>query len=67
MAEKKPGNDQLVADRRDFLKFASLGAVAGGATAIAGSASAKESDQNIGGKGYQETEHVRTYYDLTKF
>lgn len=67
MAKRKHSDEKLVADRRDFLKFASLGAVASGATAIAGTASADEADKNVSGKGYQETQHVQTYYELTKF
>jgi hypothetical protein len=54
--------------RRDLLKIAGLGSVAG-AAAIATTAgkakAAAETDSK--GSGYRETEHVRTYYDLAKF
>lgn len=54
--------------RRDLLKLAGLGGVAG-AAAIAGSGGTAEAALDSGRKttGYRETEHVRTYYDLAKF
>ena len=54
--------------RRDLLKFAGLGGVAG-AAAIATSAGKAEaaSIKDVKSSGYRETEHVRTYYDLAKF
>jgi hypothetical protein len=54
--------------RRDLLKFAGLGSVAG-AAAIAKSAGKAEAAVEVDAKssGYRETEHVRTYYDLAKF
>lgn len=55
--------------RRTFLKRAAL---TGGAAAVAAAAlpkGAKAAEVSVGpkGKGYQETQHVRTYYDLAKF
>ena len=55
-----------VANRRDFLKLASLGTVMTGATIVAGSAQASEIEE-LQGAGYRETAHVKTYYDLAKF
>jgi len=54
--------------RRDLLKLAGLGSVAG-AAAIAKSAGKAEAAAEVDAKssGYRETEHVRTYYDLAKF
>ena len=54
--------------RRDFLKAAGVGGVAGAAVVAtgAGKAEAVEVDPKAG-KGYRETGHVRTYYDLAKF
>ena len=54
--------------RRDLLKIAGLGSVAG-AAAIATAAGKAEAAAvtNSKGAGYRETEHVRTYYDLAKF
>jgi hypothetical protein len=54
--------------RRDLLKFAGLGGVAGAAalTATAGNNEAAAAEDVKSG-GYRETQHVRTYYDLAKF
>lgn len=55
--------------RRDFLKRAGLttGVAAGAAVAMsAGSAKAATPDQAPKGD-YQETDHVRKYYELAKF
>jgi len=54
--------------RRDLLKLAGLGGVAG-AAAVAASGRTAEAAVETGGKasGYRETEHVRKYYDLAKF
>ena len=54
--------------RRDLLKIAGLGGVAG-AAAVATSAGKAEAAAKLDTKssGYRETEHVRTYYDLAKF
>lgn len=58
--------EQRVA-RRDLLKFAGLGGVAGAAalTATAGKKEAAAAEDVR--SGYRETKHVRTYYDLAKF
>ncbi len=54
--------------RRDLLKIAGLGGVAG-AAAIATPAGKAEAApvEDVKSSGYRETEHVRTYYDLAKF
>ena len=61
--------DAKTAARRQFLKLASLGAVAGTVAAAAGDrpskAAATESEPE--GKGYRETAHVRKVYDLARF
>ena len=55
--------------RRKFLKTAGLGV---GAVAVAGTvlspkpAKAKTADMNKSGAGYQESEHVKTYYNLAR-
>lgn len=60
--EKRPDES-----RRDFLKLASLGTVVGGATLAAGGpANAEVADETKSG-GYQETSHVKTYYELARF
>lgn len=66
MAEKKPSAP--VEDRRSFLKLAGLGAVTTGAVMASGCTSyAEGATVKAPGKGYQETDHVKTYYDLTRF
>jgi len=55
--------------RRDLLKLAGLGGVAGAAAIAASGGTAKAAVKTGSGKGsgYRETEHVRKYYDLAKF
>ncbi len=55
--------------RRDFLRTAGIGAVAGIGAALVGGASAAEADAPVPSvKGrYQETDHVRRVYDLSRF
>lgn len=64
---KTESTKQRVA-RRDLLKVAGLGGVAG-AAALATKVGKAEaaSAEDVKGSGYRETEHVRTYYDLAKF
>jgi hypothetical protein len=61
-------SDKAKAGRRDFLKLASLGAVAGGVAMAAGQTSA-EADEAVSdtSAGYRETEHVKKYYELARF
>ena len=54
--------------RRDFLKQAGLVfGTAGAAAVMAKTTEAEAADVKTAGGGYQETEHVRTYYELAKF
>lgn len=53
-------------DRRDFLKLAGLGTLAGGATVVAGSAQATEA-VDTSGRGYRETDHVKKAYETARF
>ena len=55
--------------RRDFLKAASLTGGAAGVAAVAlTSKSAKAAVPESGDKsGYQETDHVKKYYELARF
>ena len=56
------------ANRRDFLKLAGLGTVAGGAALVSGVKPAEAAGLRAdGSQGYRETEHVKTYYKLAKF
>ena len=65
---RKPDNKKARegTDRRDFLKLAGLGSVAGGAALVAGK-DAAAADVDTSGRGYRETDHVRKYYELAKF
>ena len=55
--------------RRDFLRAAGVTGAAAGAAAVALSGKNVEAAVSKDGKsaGYQETEHVRTYYELARF
>lgn len=56
-------------DRRGFLKFSGLGAVAAGAVAVGSTtteaAAAPAAEPT--GSGYRETAHVKTVYSLARF
>jgi nitrous oxide reductase len=55
-------------DRRRFLGTAGLALGAAGATAAGTPASAAVVEPRTDGQGgYQETEHVQTYYDTARF
>lgn len=64
---ERPKKDK--ADRRDFLKMASLGTIAAGATVLSSGnklqAAEPETDQSK--TGYQETEHVKAFYKSARF
>jgi hypothetical protein len=57
------------ADRRDFLKMASLGTIAAGTAVLSSSdklqAAVPDTDENK--TGYQETEHVKAFYKSARF
>lgn len=53
--------------RRDFLKLAGLGTLAGGAAIATTGNTAEAAETGVEGAGYQETDHVRTYYKLARF
>ncbi len=56
------------AKRRDFLKFASVGAASGAAAAALGtSAPAEAAVPSETAAGYRETAHVKQAYDLARF
>ncbi len=66
MAEK---TERKAAGRREFLKLASLGTVVGGAGLLLQDAPAEaaEAKSAKAGKGYQETPHVKAFYDSARF
>jgi hypothetical protein len=54
--------------RREFFKTAGLGAAAGVAAGLVSEpAPAKAAETQNQGQGYRETEHVKRYYELSKF
>lgn len=57
------------AQRRDFLKLAGLGTLAGAAAAAGGTPGKAEAAtaKTSTGAGYRETEHVKTAYKLSRF
>ena len=62
-------HDGRAAPRRQFLKLASLGAVAGTVAAAAGASSetAVAAAPEPEGKGYRETAHVKRVYEVARF
>ncbi|MDA1100586.1 MAG: formate dehydrogenase [Proteobacteria bacterium] len=55
-------------ERRRFFKLVGLGALAGAAAAAApGAVSAATAEPDAKSLGYQETAHVKTYYELARF
>ena len=57
-------------DRRRFFTKAGLGVGAAGAVAIgltSGTAKAAKSDPGLRKGGYRETDHVRRFYELSRF
>jgi hypothetical protein len=66
--------NQLNRTRRDFMTTAKsvgiLGAIAmliGKGTSVAPSAVTPELADDVSDSGYRETEHIRKYYDSTRF
>ena len=53
--------------RRDFLKTAGLATGAAAAAAVTTSKADAKSVDEPKSSGYQETDHVRTYYELARF
>jgi len=55
--------------RRDFLKAAGFGGVAGAAAAVTGLSTAEAATLDEGARdgAYRETAHVRKYYELARF
>lgn len=55
-------------DRRDFLKGAGVAGVAGvAATALSGGKAEAAVSESAPQSGYQESEHVMKYYELSRF
>ncbi len=69
MSGKSPDRDSEGLGRRDFLRTAGLGAVAGvGAVAIGAGDEAEAASPSATAKSrYRETDHVRQVYDLSRF
>jgi nitrous oxide reductase len=66
----KQQDKPVSANRRDFLRVASVGAVAGAAMAVAGGGEAEAAavaEVTDGKAGYRETPHVKTFYKLARY
>lgn len=65
MSKKK---DEINTARRDFFKKAGFGAGAAAIAVTASKAGAVEAGSSPAkGSGYTETDHVRKYYELSRF
>ena len=65
MQEKR---QSAVTDRRNFLRLAGIGTVAGGVALVAGKEPVKAETAATPKKGlYRESDHVKTYYQLARF
>ncbi len=53
--------------RRDFLKLASIGAVAAGVAGVTGREVVAEPDTGTRHSGYRLTHHVKKVYELARF
>ena len=67
MEQKQKPDTPVKQGRREFLTLAGVAAAGTGLLAGTGSATAAEEQPAGKGQGYQETTHVRTYYELAKF
>ncbi len=63
----KQEKGQVTADRRSFLKLAGAGAVVSGAAAVGSGTAQAETPQDTNQGRYQETDHVRRVYELSRF
>ena len=63
---EKKNSQEVVADRRGFLKGSAVSVAAAGVAVVGKSAVANEVDVTSGA-GYRETEHVKTYYETARF
>ncbi len=63
------GSEKKTLPRREFLKAAGATGAAAGVAAVTLSGTGAEAAVSDAGKttGYQETDHVKTYYDLARF
>jgi anaerobic selenocysteine-containing dehydrogenase len=66
--QRKPGKSKT-AQRRDFLKLAGLGTLAGAAAATGGAPRKAEAAtaKPATSAGYRETEHVKKAYERSRF
>lgn len=63
----KREKEQVTSDRRSFLKLAGAGAVLSGAAVAAGGTAQASTPVDTSEGRYQETEHVRKVYELSRF
>ena len=68
MNGRHPDQERDGLARRDFLRTAGLGAVAGvGAVALGGGDAEADAPSDTAKGRYRETDHVRQVYDLSRF
>ena len=65
-AMAKHAQEETGTNRRGFLKLASLGSVATGASLVIGD-DAQAAPAATNTDGYRESEHVKTYYESARF
>ena len=64
----KNRKEESRSERRDFLKMAGVGAVAGSVMAVTAAAKdAEAATPQDSGDGYRESEHVKQVYALSRF
>ena len=64
---EKKNSQEVVADRRGFLKGSAVSVVAAGVAVVAGKSAVADEVDVTSGAGYRETEHVKTYYETARF
>jgi|TARA_B100001758_G_scaffold240958_1_gene247186 hypothetical protein len=64
---EKKNSQEVVADRRGFLKGSAVSVAAAGVAVVAGKSAVANEVDVTSGAGYRETEHVKTYYETARF
>lgn len=59
--------EKEVEDRRNFLKMASIGTLAGAAASLSGQSAQASEEAEIQESGYRESDHVKKVYELSRF
>ena len=59
--------EKVKTDRRGFLKITGLASAAGTSVLVAGGQAEADDGRSESGLGYQETDHVKTFYKSARF